>query len=95
MVARWLIGLLFLIATSSVSYAGWSVSVEEAAFGKTEARAVSGTRGASEMFFECVDGEFGFGLIILSKNDEEKSGRAVLKLDEEFEVNIVRPLVAS
>ena len=85
---------LACLAVPTQAFAGWTSRVDEAAFGKSTATATSDLEGVSSTFFECVNEELAFGLIVLSKNDNNLSGSATVKVmvddnpAEDFEVNM-------
>lgn len=87
--------LAAILLNTAIAEAGWSVEVEEAAFGKTEARAITDVKGASALFFECVDDELSFGMVILSRNDEgQQAGTGTMRVmvdeppHEDYDVDI-------
>lgn len=89
------IALMFAFTGTTYARAGWSAQVEEAAFGKTEARAITDLKGASFMFFECVNDELSFGMVIISRNDEgQQTGTGTVRVmvddppHEDYEVEI-------
>jgi hypothetical protein len=88
--------LIFLLCLGipAQAFANCTSRVDEAAFGKSTATATSDLDGASSMFFECVNDELAFGLFVLSKNEENLSGQATVKVmvddepAEDFEVSM-------
>lgn len=89
-------GILAVLLNVQAAGAGWDATVEEAAFGKTTARAASDYKGGSSFFFECVNDELAFGIIVIARNDQgqHQAGNATIRVmvdeppHEDFTVEI-------
>jgi hypothetical protein len=95
MLLRWGVIIAAFAVGITGANANWNVEVEEAAFGQTEARATSSYKSGAAFFFECVNNELAFGMVVVSRNDEgQQSGMATVRVmvdeppHEDFEVDI-------